>query len=447
MGSGVAALCLVAGVVGGVALAGDDDEPAGVAEVPSGLPLVGIDLVGYTRDPSLDPDSRIGNGRGDLTYVAFTGDEPDVLGPMISASSHPGDLDPGGTPVDLDGDGAVGGVSDGWFGTYPGGANVTWSLEGEIASVNGHGVTAGEVLVYARSLNGVPFDLETMPAPEGLERREVVTFEPVPDFASRVSSYQGAGVVHVLTTDDPGYFDLTRIVSTEGTPYEEIGFESSFLGPGEAILSPDDDGPTSALVRTDAGLVIHVFGASLDAETLRAAIEQDHLVDLSAEAPTPTTTTVPVPASTTTIGTTTSIVGSTGTIPPPESTRIAGISDDGSQLTLEFDGPAPVVHDVAAGVDPVKDCADGVAMYDDLLRNEGRSPHTGGWITVRLRTTLEALIEGPVVDADGDIFVLCRNQDGLGPTILAFPFGGEPPAAMTYEQLTDPTRLVIDLPA
>ena len=318
----------------------DDDPESGIATEPGGaedLPLVGIDLVGYVREPALDPEASAGGD--DLTYAAFTGDEPDVLGPMITASSfiQTGDTDPGGTPVDLDGDGDAGGESDGRMTEYENGATtVTWTHDstpppyGRIAVVNGHGVPPEDVLIYAQQLSGVPFDLETMPAPERLPNREVVTFEPTPDFPSRVASYQGpSSVVHVLTTSDRGYFDLTRIVSTEGEQYEEIPLGRTFLGPGAAILSPDDDGMTSALVRTDSGLTVHVFGRNVDAGTLRTAIRYGHLVDLSDEGH-PLVTTVP---------TTTTVVDATTTsttIEVPETTAFP-LPSEGEPTLLDIE--------------------------------------------------------------------------------------------------------------
>ena len=281
VGSAVVLLSVGVGLAASGGSSGDDPR-SGLATDPgttADLPLVGIDLVGYVRAPSLDPHPT--PTETDLTYAVFTGDEVDVLGPMITASLQPGDADQVGSPIDLDLDGDDNGAADGRMITFPDGAGITWSVDGQLASINGHGVPLEDVVIYAEALAGVPFDLEQMPAPERLPNREVVTFGPLPDFASRTSSYQGPGdVVHVLTTRDPGYFDLTRIVSTEGEQYERIGFRSTFLGPGEAILSADDDGTTSALIRTDAGLTIHVFSADFDADTLRDAIEQDHLVNL-----------------------------------------------------------------------------------------------------------------------------------------------------------------------
>ncbi len=366
-GIGIVVVLAVAGVAVAAGGSTDDDPESGIATEPGGaedLPLVGIDLVGYVREPALDPEASAGGD--DLTYAAFTGDEPDVLGPMITASSfiQTGDTDPGGTPVDLDGDGDAGGESDGRMTEYETGATtVTWTHDstpppyGRIAVVNGHGVPPEDVLVYAQQLSGVPFDLETMPVPERLPNREVVTFEPTPDFPSRVASYQGpSSVVHVLTTSDRGYFDLTRIVSTEGEQYEEIPLGRTFLGPGAAILSPDDDGMTSALVRTDSGLTVHVFGRNVDAGTLRTAIRYGHLVDLSDEGhPLVTsvpTTTVPATTAPTRDGPVVSAIEGTGSSAPRRargrSVRIGGGHLRRSTLPATTTGDA---HRAAVDVD------------------------------------------------------------------------------------------------
>jgi hypothetical protein len=451
--AGVGTVVVLVSVGVGLAANGSSgDVRSGFATDPGtadDLPLLGIGLVGYVRDPSLDPEPT--RTEGDLTYAVFTGDEVDVLGPMISVTVQSGDLDPGGTPLDLDGDGDTRGVGDGWQGSYPGGSSVTWGVDGEIASVSGHsGVSTDDVVAYARQLNGRPIDLDEMPAPEGLPNRQVVTFGPLPDFPSRTSSYQGpSSVVHVLTTREPGYFDLTRIVSTEGRQYERIGFDSSVLGPGEAILSPDDDGMTSALVRTDAGLTVHVFGPGLSPDALREAIEQDHLVDLTeVERPTPFTATPTAPP---TPGrqTTTSIVG--------DPTQITDVAVDPTRITLILTASDPgFVDTVTVGSDPDPTCGDvepsldasAIEQYERLRVNGGDTRPITGWVSITLREPEQAWLPGPIITRDGDtVAIACDLDDGS--RVLAVPLVDFPeqqtPAAAHQDFVEDPPRVVIDI--
>jgi hypothetical protein len=429
-GIGTAVVLLSVGV--GLAASGGssgDDPRSGIAMepgAPNDLPLVGIDLVGYVRAPGLDPDPT--PTEDDLTYAVFTGDEVDVLGPMVTVTLQEGDLDPGGTPIDLDGDGDTRGEGDGWQGIYPGGSTVSWSLGGEIVAVSGHsGVSTEDVVQYARELVGQPIDLEEIPTPERLPNREVVTFGPLPDFASRTSSYQGPGnVVHVLTTRDPGYFDLTRIVSTEGRQYERIGFDSSVLGPGEAILSPDDDGTTSALIRTDAGLTIHVFGPGVVADTLRTAIEQDHLVDLTTqEDPSPVTTT-PAPAST---AAPTTVAGD-ATI-----TDIRwGTHDTGERIVIEFAEALPTTHEVLLSDEPsagecVRPETSGVAFVNVHLGLTKTTGDDGQFSAIGLGDPVVSLQVACEFEAFVDLVIALDR-----------------PVEPVITELADPARLVIDIP-
>ena len=458
-GIGVVVVLAVAGVAVAAGGSTDADPESGIATQPEGaenLPLVGIDLVGYTRAPELDPDPSAGGD--DLTYAAFTGDEPDVLGPMITASSvvQTGDTDPGGIPVDLDGDGDAGGESDGRMTEYENGATtVTWTHDstpppyGRIAVVNGHGVPPEDVLIYAQQLSGVPFDLETMPAPERLPHREVVTFEPTPDFPSRVASYQGpSSVVHVLTTDDPGYFDLTRIVSTEGQQYEEISLGRTFLGPGSAILSPDDDGTTSALVRTESGLTVHAFGRNVDADTLRTAIRYGHLVDLSDEGH-PLATTVPattVPATTVPAPETPPVVTAV------EGTGIIGFDVQFEDITIRFAGEPAELVDAAIGQDWDPRCEiDHPSLAsnpaDDWRRlvERGEVPDAEGFVTLTFAATEGAVPIGRLTVGESAYVAGCDDGDQeADATVLAFPLA-RTPADLLPSTSQDPAEVFIDL--
>jgi hypothetical protein len=326
--------------------------------------------------------------------------------------------------------------------TFPDGAGVTWPVDGQLASVNGHGVSPEDVVAYARQLSDLPFDLDEMPAPDGLPNREVVQFEPQPDFPFRVTTYQGPGIVaSVLTTSDPGYFDLTRIVSTEGTPYERIGFESTFLGPGEAILSPDDDGATSALVRTEAGLTVHVFGQHLDADTLRDAIEQDHLVALPDEDPTPSTT---MPTTATTAPTTTTVAPDPASVFPRTQSVDVRFGVDNTTITVALADVPPEVVDLRASIEAPPECADAVAGYHALHEQFGMIPDGFGWMVLTIERTWPDLQPGPVADAQGDRFVVCEPA-GTNTTVLGFELWTEPEETYDIDPVEGQPAVVIPL--
>lgn len=409
VGSGVAAVAVLAGVGLAVGSSGDDTRSGPVTDpgTVEDLPLIGIDLVAYVREPRLDPQPTPTDE--DLTYAVFTGDGVDVLGPMMTVTVQPGER-PGGEPIDLDDDSVFDPEEDGWLGTFPGGSTVSWERDGEIVGVTGlSGVSTDAVVEYAQQLQGRAIDLEEIPAPDGLERRQVVTFDPLPDFPSRTSSYQGpTSVVHVLTTREPGYFDLTRIVSTEGQPYEEIGFRSSFLGPGRAILSPDDDGAASALVRTDAGLTIHVFGTNVDPDTLRAAIEQDHLVDLT-----------------------------DGDVELDTYAREVSRSGD-ERLDFGFTGPAVPVTQGEVVADPPDGCGSWVGSFEQLWVEDGSDPYWDGWAILDFEQPLGPLLPGPVFDGLGHGFIQCDGSDGRR---IAYPVASPPGTTVRPEVDGEVTRI------
>jgi hypothetical protein len=450
IGSGVAGLVVLAGAVGGFALTGGDDSPdAGIATDPptSGeLPLVGIDLIGYVRDPGADPgpdDVATGAEYGDITYVVFTGEDADPLGPLMTVATHSGLTQLSGTPVDLDGDGEVGGNGDGALSTFPRGAAVAWAEDGLVTAVNGHALSSDEVLAYARQIRTVPSDPQEVPAPEALPHREVGTFGPEPSFPVRVAAYRGpvtlgeTVTLQVLTTDEPAYFDLTRIVSTEGVPYEEVPLGESFLGPGVALVSADDDGPTSALIRTDAGLVVHITAMGLDAPVLRTAIETGHLVDLSAEqAPTTapsTPTTIPTDGQPS--ATTSTLVTATTAVPSTEITDIRwGTHGDTDRFVIEFAGALPPTHDVDLADRPsAGECVPpetaGVAFVNVHLGLTATRGDSGSFSAIGLGD--------PVVSVQ----VACEFEAFVDLVIAL-----DRPVQPIVSELENPARLVIDIP-
>jgi hypothetical protein len=451
IGTGLASLCLAAGTVGGFAIASNDDarntnattDPPAVGD----LPLVGIDLPGYLRSPGEDPDPT--EVTSDITYAVFTGDAGDPLGPLVTAASHAGVGQPDGSPVDLDGDGTTGDEGDANLITFPGGAAVVWAEDGQVMAIDGHGVSSDDVIAYASQVRDLPFDLEAIPTPEGLPHREVVTFGPVPDFASRVATYQGPGTqqLQVLTTDEPGYFDLTRIVSTEGVPYEEVPLGPSFLGSGVALVSADDDGPTAALIRTDDGLIVHITADGLDAPVLRTAIETGHLVDLE-PAPSPTTTSTVAPQ-TTGPATTTSIVGGDD--------EVGDITVGPNRIVIETTALGTgLMEDVrlADATDPRCEAVDAsigdrspFEMFDDLRADEDDTREVAGWVNVTFREPQTGYLPGPVLGPDGDVFLACAPDNGV--RVLSFPLldsptGGQP-EGIGWGGEESPTRIVISL--
>jgi hypothetical protein len=205
-------------------------------------------------------------------------------------------------------------------------------------------------------------------------------------------------------------------VSTEGQPYREIGFESSFLGAGQAILSPDDDGMVSALVRTDAGVTVHVFGQSLDPETLQAAIEQDHLVDIDAESA--RTTEEPVTTTSTTV-----VAASTTLAPDTSGGELSlvgierSVTDQTETIEIEFDQGIPRHELWAVQAEPVGNCAELVGDHERLWTEDGHERYWNGWMTIEVDAAV-ATPRGAMTDRTSG-FLVC--DDGEPPRVIAIP--------------------------
>ena len=114
VGTGLAALCVVAGIAGGFALAGGDDTEAPATADLTDVPLVGVDQPGLELvETHVGP---LGAGTDPpLSYTSFASSvEPG--GPVMTVMVDPaGDVPPpAGRAVDLDGDGHAAGEGDGF---------------------------------------------------------------------------------------------------------------------------------------------------------------------------------------------------------------------------------------------------------------------------------------------------------------------------------------------
>ena len=355
IGGGIAAVCLLTAVAVGAALSSGRDTPeqpmtfTGLPEVPN----VGLELEGFDQH-----EPRIQDFDGDELprSVAVFRSGGSITDPFATVSVQPPvDGEPPELPeppdTDLDGDGRPDAA---WWGTDAG-YHLWWRLddgslvtfENKIADSQPSRWQIG----YARQIYGPTLDLETIPAPEGLPEREVVT---LPDPGGPVQAevtYEadnGARQITVVTTNQPGWLDLVQT----GAPYpdsglldEELALGPSFLGSGHAFFLPTDyasginNYDAYALVETDSGLTLEITTYGVGPDVLTDLIQTGAFVDVGpSEAPAPTTVVEPTP--------TTSVVEPvTPTTVGGSTTRITGIHlEPGSELDrleISFSGVVP----------------------------------------------------------------------------------------------------------
>ena len=246
--TGMAGLCLVAGVVGGMALAGEDGGAEDGFTAPTGplpeVPLVGMNINDFElMSAAITPVED--SGEPPFTSVTFrSGDS--LTEPLMNVAVDPGfgdevPVEPDGAPVDLDGDEQTNGTGDGWLtSTASGGVGVTWRLDdGRTAGVGGYGVDEEAVLAYASQIAGGSLDLATVPAPDGLSDRSTSTIPSGLPVEQATATYvNGEGEVRVTTTNEPGWFDLLQLYgsSTYGG-FDEVAVGESFFGPSRAIVA------------------------------------------------------------------------------------------------------------------------------------------------------------------------------------------------------------------
>lgn len=437
--TGVAALCLVAGVVGGLALAGDDDAQEDGLTTPTDslpeLPVVGLDIDGLS--PSHVQTGPVdAAGEPARSAVVFRSGRS-LADPFITVSVGRGELR--GDPVDLDGDG----VTDGGVGGNETGLGIIWRLtDGSIATVSTTVELEQAALRYAREVYSPTLDLDSLPAPEGLPDRHAWTFpDPRGPNESRVT-YEadggtGPGLV-VSTSNQPGHFDLLQDsapLDFGGEPFEELALGPSFLGPGRAIVHDAGGGNAYGLVLTDTGLTIEISAEAVDVDDLRAILTDSAFVEVDPVDGPPTTTAL-APA-TTVSGPATTVVGELTPLPDARRT----VDAEGDHIVLEFDDAQPALGAMTVLEELTGACASSTATFTDVIRRDGDEDVTRwrGWLTIEMDTS-SPVIEGPVFGGDG--YIYCSEQSGASVIALPLTNLGEP----TVTPLSGRPAIVIDIP-
>ena len=449
--TGLAGLCLVAGAVGGLALAGDDDGQEDGFTAPTGplpeVPLVGMnindfELTSATIAPVED------SGEPPFTSVTFRSADS-LAQPLMNVAVDPdlGDgipVEPDGTPVDLDGDGQSDGAADGWLTSTPSGTVVEWFLDdGRIAGVGGYGLEEEAVLAYVSQIAGESLDVATVPAPDGLPERSVSTIPsglPVEEATATYSN--GDGEVRVTTRNEPGTFDILQLYGTStygGFEAAEVG--DAFIGPSRAIVSEPAPGHPYALILTDSGLTIEISTESSDALAPLALELQDLLaagafVEVEPTAgPPPTTdlgpaTTVPGPAPST-------------TVPPaqalPSVTR--AVDESGEHIRFAFEDFQPPVGTLTILEALNPPCDRLAADHERIFRANRGDPYWRGWMTIDLGARFAA--DPTAVFVPGELgYILCGHTADT--TTFAIPIAnlGEP----TVTPLSGLPEILVDIP-
>jgi hypothetical protein len=445
-GSALAALCLVAGVAGGLALAqGDDDDP--VVEQPSGplppVPLVGIDLEGFElTEASVEPAPQ-DLGSPPTSFVTFR-EEGSLAGPLVTVAVDPGfgdqvPVEPDGEPVDLDGDGRTDGALDGHVtSTRAGGVAVTWTLEdGQTAGVGGYGLSEEQVLDYASTIHGGDLDPVSVPAPDGLPDRTTATVPSGLDTEqARVTYRDGGREIDITTTNEPGWFDLVQAyaLSTYGG-FEAADVGDTFLGSARAVISEPRPGYGYAIVRTESGLTVELAtdGGPTSPDELRDLLAAGRLVELDPDdLPTaePTSTTA-VATATTLPAATTSMVRPT-TSPPPGGQRVPTFDREhlgtGTSIQMTF------------GADPIEF----VETPADTAEAPPYCPNPAGLEYERyfvVDVVFAAAVDGGLVYDDGDVGLWwCAEAET---TVVAI--GHAASQTPTARSVTAPHGVVVDL--
>ena len=464
--TGLAGFCLVAGVVGGLALASDDDNgqeggfTSPTASLPD-VPLVGLDIDGFVpgepHTGDLDPDDEPAR-----TVVVFRSGRS-LADPFVTVAVQPPiDGVPPDAPADPDIDLDADGVADASLGGNHLGVRLAWRLnDGSVAEVGAESEDA--LITYAREVFSPTLDLDDLSAPDGLPARETWTLPDPRGPAEASVTYEAGDAderwITVSTTNQPGYFDLLQDSSAnpaEGYGYEEIALGESFLGSGRAIVFDEYAGPGRdyALIRTEAGLTLEITTGcrsglvcsqpALDAGSIRDVIRTGAFVEVEPAAGPPTTTAL-APATTVPPVTSTS----TSVVPSPQGlprlTR--SVDEQGEHLTIEFDGVPPALGVMTLLETLTGDCARFEADFERIVQENGDEPYWQGWLTVELEAPLIG-IAGPVFGgpalggAEDPGYILC--QDGADPATIAIPVAhlGEP----TVTPLSGRPAVLIDIP-
>ena len=460
--TGVAGLCLLAGVVGGLALAGDDDGQEGGFTSPTGslpdVPLVGLDIDGFVQGEPQTGDLHLDDEPARTVVVFRSGHSLADPFVTVAVQSPIGGVPPEvrGDPIDLDGDG----VDDAGGGGNDSGLGIEWRLnDGSVATVGAELVGAESedaLITYAREVFSPTLDLDDLPSPDGLPERDTWTLPDPRGPAEASITYEAGDAserwITVSTTNQPGYFDLLQDSSAnpaEGFGYEEIALGESFLGSGRAIVFDEYAGPGRdyALIRTDAGLTLEITTgcrtgqvcsqATLDAGTIRDVIRTGAFVDVDlAEGP-PTTTAL-APATTTPV-TSTSILSVADLEPLPTLTRT--IDDGGEHIRFAFGDFQPSVGDltILETLDPA--CGRFAADYERTYRAYRAEPFWQGWMTIELGARFAA--DPTAVFVPGEFpYILCRHTADT--TTFAIPIAnlGEP----TVTPLSGLPEILVDIP-
>jgi len=466
--TGLAGLCLVAGVVGGLALASDggDGSQDGFTD-PTGplpeVPLVGLDLDGFERSETQIGDLHLDDEQARTVVVFRRGRS--LADPFVTVAIQPpiGGVPPEvrGDPIDLNGDG----VDDAGLGGNDAGFGIEWRLtDGSVARVGADLIGPGSedaLIAYAGEVFGPTLDLDDLPSPDGLPERETWTLPDPRGPAEATLTYEATDGsdrwITVSTTNQPGYFDLLQDSSAnpaDGFGFEEIDLGASFLGSGRAIVFDEYSGPGRdyALIRTDTGLTLEITTGcrtgqvcgqpALDDGTLRDVIQTGAFVEVEPTDGPPTTT---AQATTTPPVTSTS----TSVLPSPQGlpsvTRT--VDERGEHITVEFDGVPPALGAMTLLETLTADCARFEADFERIFRENGDEPYWQGWLTVELETSLIGIagpvFGGPALGTSEDPgYIYC--QDGADPATIAIPIAnlGEP----TVTPLSGRPAVLIDIP-
>jgi hypothetical protein len=313
--STIALLVVVAGVIGGLALApGDDDQTPDVPVQPGNeVPILGIERAGWTL-----VDTRVETDEDDPTptvfdAVTFRMTSGDLL-PYLQVVVSPAQGDPytaGRRPLALDR-----GI-EGHHGELDDSSSVTWEADGQYVGVIGNNVPDETVVAYAHDLSGGTVDTTTLDAPEGFPTAERYRL-PQASAVLGYAEYRGPDetTVEVEVTGMTGWIDFVLQPDPRGFRSDNtIEVADNPVGPGTAIireLAGSDEGPSAdAYWRTPDGFSVHVGADGAQAhEIVRDLVENGGFVvldDATAEDPVTTTTaaatvtTVPATTSTTTI--------------------------------------------------------------------------------------------------------------------------------------------------
>ena len=221
---------------------------------------------------------------GSLVYAVFTDPSGSIAGPVITAGIDP-DIEPfapladeDGIPIDLDGDA----VTDG-PGRRPPPDRRRWCdphlVDRRRAPRRGGGHRhhrGRPPRVRRRPGSRQSFDVRSIPAPEGLSHRELVTIPTETGAQQAYAQYEGqGGSLLVLVMNDPGWFDLTRSGVTsdsDGAP-EQIPLGPSPLGTGTALLGIDRN-TTTAIAHTDSGLAVQITAFDLSPDVVRDIVAE-----------------------------------------------------------------------------------------------------------------------------------------------------------------------------